>query len=426
MTNRKDYTGVNTVTKRRVLSDGRIEIVAYYYHRVSGTLLGKSSEGVTKNDAIEVVRCWEAESGVSGPLVGTVNHLFSKFRASKHFATLAEKTRYEYRLEMTRLESLIGHHMVDSLKRSILLKIRDERQDTPFAANATIRTFNAILSWGKSECSEFGEKAAPKVGFLPTQPRDAIWSPHHRDAFMNAAPPELRRVFAVLLYTVQRGQDALRLRKDQILERAGRQWINLRQCKTTAIVAIPVHGSLATVLAENPVDGAYLCSSPTGTFWAYSHFSKLWDRTVRIANFQIARQMMRESPLPPASRVKDRDIAKNEIRSRLIVGLQRRDLRRTGMVELALCGVPDTQIASLSGHSIDTTRRILDTYIPRREELALAAVETWEATEEKVVALHLRAPQRSMAEVMEQWQNRTANRTANRRSTANRKRSGTI
>ncbi len=114
-------------------------------------------------------------------------------------------------------------------------------------------------------------------------------------------------------------------------------------------------------------------------------------------------------------------MAKLEIRKRLIVGLQRRDLRRTGMLELALCGVPEAQIASLSGHSIEQTRRILDTYLPRRGELALAAVERWEANEGKVLALHLLPPQRSLEEVTEQAPNGSANRSANRRATANRK-----
>jgi hypothetical protein len=109
----------------------------------------------------------------------------------------------------------------------------------------------------------------------------------------------------------------------------------------------------------------------------------------------------------------------------LVVGfdwsLLHRDLRRTGMLELALCGVPEAQIASLSGHSIEQTRRILDTYLPRRGELALAAVERWEANEGKVLALHLLPPQRSLEEVTEQAPNGSANRTANRRATANRK-----
>jgi hypothetical protein len=104
----------------------------------------------------------------------------------------------------------------------------------------------------------------------------------------------------------------------------------------------------------------------------------------------------------------------------MIVGLQRRDLRRSGMVELALCGVPEAQIASLSGHQIATTTRILDTYIPRRADLAKAAVETWERGEKPIVALSLLPMQRPLADLIEQGMNATANRTANRKGSANR------
>ena len=90
------------------------------------------------------------------------------------------------------------------------------------------------------------------------------------------------------------------------------------------------------------------------------------------------------------------------------------------MVELALCGVPDTQIAALSGHSIETTKRILDTYIPRRGELALAAVETWERGDGKVLALNTVPVQRSLAAAVERVMNATANRirTANPKKTS--------
>lgn len=93
------------------------------------------------------------------------------------------------------------------------------------------------------------------------------------------------------------------------------------------------------------------------------------------------------------------------------------------MVELALSGVPDHQIASLSGHSIETTKRILDTYIPRRSELALAAVEQWEASggTGKVIALHTLPVQRSLEAAIERVVNASANRTANPSRGANRK-----
>lgn len=66
------------------------------------------------------------------------------------------------------------------------------------------------------------------------------------------------------------------------------------------------------------------------------------------------------------------------------------------------------------------TRRILDTYIPRRAELALAAIGTWEANPQ-VVALHTLPMQRSLEAAVERVVNERANRPANRGGSANRK-----
>ncbi len=57
---------------------------------------------------------------------------------------------------------------------------------------------------------------------------------------------------------------------------------------------------------------------------------------------------------------------------------QRRDLRRTGMVGMAEAGATTPQIAGVSGHSIDTCQKILDTYLPRRSDIALGAIRAWE------------------------------------------------
>jgi hypothetical protein len=48
-----------------------------------------------------------------------------------------------------------------------------------------------------------------------------------------------------------------------------------------------------------------------------------------------------------------------------LTGLQFRDLRRSGMCWLRELRVPVAMIASISGHSIDETQKILDTYMPR-------------------------------------------------------------
>jgi integrase len=63
--------------------------------------------------------------------------------------------------------------------------------------------------------------------------------------------------------------------------------------------------------------------------------------------------------------------------TKLGIDAQARDLRRSAMVQMSLAGVPTQQISSVSGHSIDATQKILDTYIPRTTELADAAIDRW-------------------------------------------------
>jgi integrase len=57
-----------------------------------------------------------------------------------------------------------------------------------------------------------------------------------------------------------------------------------------------------------------------------------------------------------------------------IEGAQARDLRRTAMLRMAEAGATVPQIASVSGHSIEQTQRILNTYLPRNRDLAEIAI----------------------------------------------------
>lgn len=104
-----------------------------------------------------------------------------------------------------------------------------------------------------------------------------------------------------------------------------------------------------------------------------------WDRARARADWHLARELL-AAKLP-----------KPEIRERLLKGLQRRDLRRTAMVRMAEADATTAQIAVVSSHTIDQTSRILDTYIPRRGEVAAGAIDAWERGGEKVVSIPARA-----------------------------------
>jgi len=99
-----------------------------------------------------------------------------------------------------------------------------------------------------------------------------------------------------------------------------------------------------------PIPTTLLVPSPTGRQWAYRNFCRAWDQTAKRAG---------------------------------LANLQRRDLRRTGMIRLAQAGATTPQIAAISGHTIDRCQRILDTYLPRRTEVALGAIELWEQQVER-------------------------------------------
>ncbi len=111
---------------------------------------------------------------------------------------------------------------------------------------------------------------------------------------------------------------------------------------------MPVHAALEPLLRErlaNPSGGLLLVSSPTGLPWSRRNFSRGWDAARRKAEL-------------PA--------------------LQRRDLRRTAVVLMAQAGLTVGQISAITGHRIETTAAILNTYLPRRTEVALSGIEAWE------------------------------------------------
>jgi len=56
------------------------------------------------------------------------------------------------------------------------------------------------------------------------------------------------------------------------------------------------------------------------------------------------------------------------------IDAQARDLRRTAMLRMAEAGATVPQIASVSGHSIEATQRILETHLPRNRNLAEIAI----------------------------------------------------
>jgi integrase len=171
-----------------------------------------------------------------------------------------------------------------------------------------------------------------------TKPRDRVWTADEITSWLAAAEEEdahMTTGFLLLQHTAQRVGDVL-----------GMTWgrfdggiINLRQQKTDALVEVPCHPMLRSHLES--------VQRTATTIVAFR------DKSVNYLRFN---ERFRR------------------ICIRAGINAQARDLRRTAMLRMAEAGATTPEIASVSGHSIHSTQRILDTYLPRGRVLAQAAI----------------------------------------------------
>jgi integrase len=222
-----------------------------------------------------------------------------------------------------------------------------------------------------------GDNPASKPGGFGTKFRETVWGRDEIERLIAAARPVIRSACAILLYTAQRPSDVLNMDWPRVEERDdGRLWIKLRQQKTGELIAVPAHKDLAKLLRASENETGLLLPSPTGKPWVYRNFARAWDKACRSADFQMAKKMFREG------------YEKDEIRPHLIgtQELQRRDFRRTAMVRMAEAGATILQISAVTGHTTDYCQRIIDRYIPKRAEVAAAAIDAWESGANRVIS----------------------------------------
>ena len=358
--------GISKVVRRR--ADGSISH-ADFYHRSTGAALGRDEAEAVKK-AAEL----DAEVKVELADQSVFEGLVASYYKSSGFARLAPTSKALNRLYISKLERRLGGMPIRGFDRVAVIALREalegelaeaakpspgqkkpylkrgeEGPMTPTIAKNLVNKLCLLLSH------------AVDLGIIPANPalranaqfgvksRDVVWAEQETARFREHSSGSVRLACEIMLYTAQRLDDVRKLKWERFEERNGRFWFRVRQGKTGVLVDVPAHRELGRELAAVPVERrhGFLVKSPTGLQWQFRNLARAWDTVMAEAGL--------------AGR-----------------GLQRRDLRRTAMVRLAEKGATDIQIASVSGHSIEETRKILDTYIPRRGGTALAAIEAWE------------------------------------------------
>ena len=377
----------------------------YYYDRKTGAKVGQERADVAAESAAKP---------------GSFAALIDAYKATARFKSRKPRTQETYSGALTYLRRMMGNYQVSAITAGMVQMAKEDLQATPSKANQVLALLSILFKMA-IKLGQITSNPAASPGRLPQPKRTEIWSREEEDRNVAAFRPTLKLAFMLLLYTLQRPSDMLAMTLLQVSEREGRLFIALRQQKTDTLVAVPVHRRLEPFLRERLAarvverkrgdDGqmmervsALLVPSPTGLQWTRRNFSRAWDHDQALANDALREQLTGDGW--SKDRI-DRELAARH--------RQRRDLRRTGIVRLAEAGATTPQIAAVSGHSIDYCQRIIDTYLPRRTEVAIGGIELWEKGEgsgSRVV--RLADGLLSRAQPAEQWAPVSENELENR------------
>lgn len=286
------------------------------------------------------------------PVVNSVESLIGSYKRSKEYRKLADNTKddYDYRLEI--IKKWAGKVPVAAITRKAVHEFWEAlAKKSEWKANATVRVLRLLFNYAL-DLGELTVNPASRPGLASIEQRDVVWSFEEEEAFIHTADKlgyfNFGTSILLAAYLAQREGDILNF--DWQDYKGGAFFI--RQHKTGAYICVPVHPILKARLDKyTNRNGLIIKSDITGQKFTRAAFNHIFARVRKIVS--------EEHP----------DI----MRCKFL------DLRRTAVVRLAEAGCTEAQISAVSGHKIDTCRRILEVYLPRNSAMARDAIKKYTA-----------------------------------------------
>lgn len=325
---------MNPIKKR--LADGSTR--TYYYHRLTGERLPDNPSSPEFLSAVTA-----ANKRTMNRLEGSVAGLIKAYENSPDHLLLKASTRSVSKYIFRVIDREYGDLPLDALSdraavRADMLKWRDHMAEkSPRGADNTLSHLARVFSWGVERGII---NVNPLEGFkriYRSDRSDLIWLPEHVAAFKAVAPLPLKNALMLALHTGQRQGDLLRLTWTGYDGRA----LHIKQGKRDARVIIPCTAALKELLDAMPRKQAVVLTSPNGQPWKADHFRHVWREYSNKAGLEQ---------------------------------LNFHDLRGTAVTMLAEAGCTNAEIASITGHSLETVGKILARYLSLTRTLAENAI----------------------------------------------------
>lgn len=275
-------------------------------------------------------------------VIGSVAWVVDQYEKSDQYAKLSPGTTKYYKRFLSDIRVELGSFPFEAVDRAVVKEFieRYEAKSAPRHCAAVWRNlFNTAM-----DKQIVKDNRARDLRLPSPNRRTVVWERESMKRWLEVCATSdrassLEIAFYLLMYTAQRVGDVLSMTRFQYQDGV----LKLRQQKTNKLVAVPAHpelkAKLDAMLEANPCQTMLVDNN--GKRMSYTRFLELFNDVKRRAGVE---------------------------------DFQPRDMRRTAMVLMAEGGATEIQIAAVSGHTIEQTRRILETYIPRTVSMAREGV----------------------------------------------------
>ena len=214
-----------------------------------------------------------SQIGATRTVQGSVSAATIGYYHDQSFLTLAPSTQRSIRGILEHFREEHGGKRIALLQRQhIITLLRSKKR---FAARHWLMAIRGLMKY----CVEIGLRGDnPAIGVkLPNQKTDGYhsWTEAEIEQFEAHHGPgtKARLALNLLLYTGQRRSDVIRMGRQHIQD----GFIYVRQQKTGIELAIPIHATLAAIIAKTPVQHLTLLTTAAGKPFSAAGFGN-WFR----------------------------------------------------------------------------------------------------------------------------------------------------
>jgi integrase len=191
-----------------------------------------------------------APIGASRTKAGSIGALIVAYWSSANFLALAPATRQTYRLILEKFRTEHGDKPVALLTRQHIDAMLAQKVATPAAANHWLRLVKVLMAYAVKEEWRADDPALAVSPIKNSSDGFHCWDESEIRAFEAKHPigSKARLALSLLLYTAQRRSDVVRMGRQHVRDGV----VHVRQQKTGAMLAIPLHPALAAVIEATP------------------------------------------------------------------------------------------------------------------------------------------------------------------------------